>query len=378
MAAANPATRPSSIEESISQVDDELKQIIERGIAQGLSDEDIRLVAQAYQSQQKPVEPPVSPEQRREDWLRSTDFVKGQPRSLSDLTPLDVGLMALPPVVAGAARFGGPLLRAGATHVANALEQPLIAGGIGAVEGYRQGGIPGALIGMITGGAASRFAKNLRPGEKPPTPEAELGLARPEAAAARQASSVVDGPARVDRVRGQGAPAIVAPLPPPAPKPMRSSVRKTDGPESAGMRDAGREGRRSYEDKAASDRMVRGMSTGRTQPAATPAPTTPTTTTPQSVPASKSKRPTYTENDLKAAKEKWGSTDIADLRTTHGQAVDDYLLAKRAERHQQHYNTNRELAAARRTDLDPLGATSELPSDVRKMLLDTLKQRGGK
>lgn len=94
---------------------------------------------------------------------------------------------------------------------------------------------------------------------------------------------------------------------------------------------------------------------------------------PTQIGKSKSKKPTYTENDLKAAKEKWGSTDIAELRAKYGQAVDDYLLEQRRLRHQQHYNTAKEQAAARRTDLGGEGQTSE---QLRMALLEQQKRRG--
>lgn len=119
------------------------------------------------------------------------------------------------------------------------------------------------------------------------------------------------------------------------------------------------------------------------QPASAPARETPTPAAaaapePRQVGRSKTKRPTYSENDLRAAKEKWGSTDIADLREKYGEAVDAYLLEQRAARHQQHYSSERERAAARRADLDPLGSTATLAPDIRQMLLGSLRQRGNR
>jgi hypothetical protein len=105
------------------------------------------------------------------------------------------------------------------------------------------------------------------------------------------------------------------------------------------------------------------------KPAETPAepPTEPVT-----IGRSKSKsRPTYTENDLKAAKDKWGSTDIAELREKYGAAVDEYLLAQRALRHQQHYGKARDAAATRK------GQQGILP-EVRQMFEAALKERSGK
>jgi hypothetical protein len=105
------------------------------------------------------------------------------------------------------------------------------------------------------------------------------------------------------------------------------------------------------------------------KPAETPAAPA---TEPVTIGRSKSKsRPTYTENDLKAAKEKWGSTDIAELREKYGAAVDEYLLAQRALRHQQHYGNARDAAATRK------GQQGILP-EVRQMFEAALRERSGK
>jgi hypothetical protein len=77
---------------------------------------------------------------------------------------------ALPAFLGGAARFAP----AAGAAVSRALQNPLISGGVGALEGYRQGGIGGAVIGGglgVSGGThTGRFLDRVGLGQKAPKP----------------------------------------------------------------------------------------------------------------------------------------------------------------------------------------------------------------
>ena len=70
---------------------------------------------------------------------------------------------AAPVVIGAAARSAVPYVAPTARALATALENRFVSGGIGAVEGYRQGGVPGAVIGAATGGTfGPRAGRELR------------------------------------------------------------------------------------------------------------------------------------------------------------------------------------------------------------------------
>jgi hypothetical protein len=70
---------------------------------------------------------------------------------------------AVPGVLSAAGKYGAPAIRAAAETTAKVLEHPAVGGTVGAVEGYRRGGLEGALFGSAAGMAGSSYtARYLR------------------------------------------------------------------------------------------------------------------------------------------------------------------------------------------------------------------------
>ena len=301
-----------------------------------------------------------------------------------------------------------------APAVREAVKDPLVAL-VGAAEGYSLGGVPGAIAGGLGApiglhGTVRTLGRILR-GEqgagaaKPPAPKDPMDVGMREAGktgreayenagandrlkagmsvAGREANpnaggrmapeQSVDSAVReaVGDMRGErtGQPVL---HPPDLP---RVVARRTDDAMSHVREVLERQMKKKAERQQPAPPAASTPAPAPKAQAAQPAAAAPE---PKLVGKSKTKRPTYSENDLKAARDKWGSTDIVELRQKHGEAVDAYLLEQRALRHNQHYTSARDLASARKADLDPLGATATLTADMRKMLLDSLKQRSGK
>ncbi len=161
-------------------MDPELQQIIDKGIAAGLSDEDIRGLAVEHASRKPPAAatagmlppetaksgPPPSPRERLNAMSHGFPMMGDAARNVIDRPVSTVAKAALPLAVPGvlglASEYGSPAIQALARMAATALDKPVVGGGIGAIEGGRRGGVEGAVFGGLAGAAgSSSLAKGL-------------------------------------------------------------------------------------------------------------------------------------------------------------------------------------------------------------------------
>lgn len=149
---------------------DELDQIIDKAIADGLSDDDIQFLVGEWKAAHPTTADNIKSALRWGGNVVSgmlgmgssgTQLVKDAEES-PVLTAFGLGTSA---AGATALKYGGPTIRKAAEGAINLLDKPAISGSIGAMEGYRRGGTEGAIYGagtgIIGGSALSRLAKGL-------------------------------------------------------------------------------------------------------------------------------------------------------------------------------------------------------------------------
>jgi len=138
-------------------MDDQLKAIIDRAIADGVSDEDIDLLVNEHKTRQAaPVETAAD---RRARVLSGADLnLDTGPEQMQYAmdNPLETAAMIATPAVLGAAGKALPFLKA---PIARAALSPMGQGVIGGVGGYVTGGAPGAVMGAIGGATGGILGK---------------------------------------------------------------------------------------------------------------------------------------------------------------------------------------------------------------------------
>ncbi len=140
-------------------MDPELQRIIDKGIAAGLSDDDIRGLAVEHASRkQAPVQPMASHAQEtgrpkgltEDQWAAMTsDHARMNSVAAQETASLIV------PGILKAASYAGPAISGAVSKGASLLQNPYVGGTVGAAYGGYQGGIPGAVAGAVSGVAGS-------------------------------------------------------------------------------------------------------------------------------------------------------------------------------------------------------------------------------
>lgn len=190
-------------------MDEELQKVVAQAIADGIEDPDaLDAIVAAYQ--QRKAATTSQPEQKLagvgiktvsdEDWAKLSPAEKlhgltqAAGHGIASLLGLNLdghtgndavdnpgatlATAAVPGVIGGAARYGSPIVRAGAMKAADVLEHPAVGGAAGAYHGYQTGGFPGMIIegaaGMLGGSALAKKLRGLA--SKPAVPVVEEPL----------------------------------------------------------------------------------------------------------------------------------------------------------------------------------------------------------
>lgn len=134
--------------------DDALKGIIDKAVAAGHSDDDIRLLVQEHK-RRTPAEAPAPKPAPRNNVER---FMQQYP----DVQPM--GTPIVPTAgIASVAKAAVPGIRALGSKVLGIMSKPSVGGTIGAIEGYRQSGdITGTVVGGMAGAAGSKQLGSMR------------------------------------------------------------------------------------------------------------------------------------------------------------------------------------------------------------------------
>ena len=158
--------------------EDDIRRIVAGGRAKDLSDDQIRAIVARYDERPQTATPPpasatigmIAPSTMQGD-PQGTGTVFGRsfrPEVQTQLQQGDVSAEPIYPNPAGVAKaalstVGKRVVGPTATAVGSFLEKPIASGGLGAMEGYRQGGAGGAVLGGAFGATSgSAVGKALR------------------------------------------------------------------------------------------------------------------------------------------------------------------------------------------------------------------------
>ena len=174
-------------------MDEQLQRIIDQGVADGLSDEDIDFLVQEYGKTLKPMPSHESGVMGDAEWaalplgekVRNVATVMGKgvaglfmgppgaqmvddARDRPGVAAANLALAAVPAGARVLAPVAGPMIGRAAGAVADTLENPMVSSGLGAAVGAYQGGKQGGASGALTGaliGAGSGLAGSTAAGK---------------------------------------------------------------------------------------------------------------------------------------------------------------------------------------------------------------------